>query len=194
VGLELKSKKEKDNSGFHVNPKLAIVTVLLLLTVVSLEIYAHLYVSVHQLPVLTEDEAFNFVSSPYNGSRTFSGSGVRWLAVWRISQVTPSANFAYVYLFKIEQKGSFLVQSTDVAILGVEPLSNTTGGNFHANINEVIAKVSCIIIKIVYEFGKVGIYHVDFGLRVKVYDKTLLGYLPKEEINVPIEATIYYGP
>jgi len=190
----LESRKEKDNSGFHVNRRLAILIVLVLLTIVSVEIYAHLYVSVHRLPPLAEDEAFNLAPSPYNGSQTFSGSGARWLAIYKVNKPTPSANFAYVYLFKIEQNGSFLVQSIDIAICGLEPSSNATGSNFHANIDEVIYETNCIIIKIIYEFGKVGTYHVDFGLRVKVYNKTLLGYLPKEETKVPIELTIYYGP
>jgi len=187
-------KLRKERAGFHISRRLAIIIILVLMGLVLLEIYAHLYVSVHHLPPLTEDEALNLVPSPHNGSQTFSSGGTRWLAVYRVTKPTSSANFVYVYLFKIDQNGGLFVQSTDIAICGLEPSSNTTGSNFHANINEIISETNCIIIKIVYEFGEVGTYHVDFGLRFKVYDKTLLGYLPKEEVRVPIKITIYYGP
>lgn len=185
-------ERKKGCNKSRITGRIVVIIILGVLAAVLIA-YAHFYVSVHHLPSLTEDEALKLVSFQYNGSYTFFGSGARWLAVWRITQPTPSANFAYVYLFKTEQNISLFVQSTDLIILRLAS-SNTTDSNFHAEINEVIPQTNYIVIKIEYEFGKKGTYHVNLSLHVKVYEKTLLGYLPKEEIQIPIEATVNYGP
>ncbi|MEM1540195.1 MAG: hypothetical protein QXJ07_02285 [Candidatus Bathyarchaeia archaeon] len=168
--------------------------ILVFMVLVLVEICAHFYMRVHNLHVLTKEEALRLVLFYYNGSKTFSGSGASWLAVWRIKKPTSSINFAYVYLFKIEQKGSPFVLSTDIAIIRIEPSSNSTSSKFYASIDEIIPEAKCLIIVIKYDFGEIGTYQIDFGLHVKIYEKTFLGYLPKEDVKIPIQAILYYGP
>ena len=131
----------KERADFHISRRLAIIIILVVIAFVPLEIYAHSCVSVHHLPPLTEDEALNLVPSPHNGSQTFSSGGTRWLAVYRVTKPTSSANFVYVYLFKIDQNGGLFVQSTDIAICGLEPSSNATRNNFHADIKEILSLI-----------------------------------------------------
>jgi hypothetical protein len=49
-------------------------------------------------------------------------------------------------------------------------------------------------IRIDYELGEIGTYQINFDLQVRVYQRTLLGLIPKEDITIPIDATVYYGP
>ncbi|UCE95128.1 MAG: hypothetical protein JSV51_05140 [Candidatus Bathyarchaeota archaeon] len=171
-----------------------IILVSLVLGVLLLETYAHTYISIHQLPQLSENEALKLVPFYYNGSTTFHGSCGRWLAIWQGDKPKPSTNLAYIYLFKTEQNSSLLVQSTDVVVLGIEPMSNSSVSDFSAYISNIFYESEYILVGISYEFGSIGTYEIDFGLRVKVYDKTLLGFLPKEEIRISTKITYYYGP
>ena len=100
---------------------------------------------------------------------------------------------AFWQIFKIQQNKSLLTQSVDLVISGLDPASNGTDGSFMANIDETFYKGDYTVVKISYDIGQIGAYDVDFGLRVKVYEETFLGLLSREEIRVPINATIYYG-
>lgn len=176
---------------------LALLTLLVtLIAFIIIEVYAHSYV--HSLLVISKEEAFNLAYFYSNGSKEFShtmhGCTVRWLAIWRINKPTPSVNYAYIHLSKIEQNSSFLVQSLEIIPVALRATANNSNSYFHAWLDEVVQEDNYTEAIIGYDFGKIGTYNVDFGLVVKIYEKTLLGYLPLEEIKIPIEESLYYGP
>lgn len=176
----------------HINRKLVALIISVFLVLVLVEIYAHFYVRMHNLPVLTREEALKLVPC-YDGSCTFSSSGARWFVVWKIKRPTSSINFAYIYLFKIKQNKTLLIQNVDVTILGLKATSNGTG-NLYANIDDTFYKSNYTIVRIRYDLGEIGMYQIDFGLLVKIYEETIFGFLPKEETRIPIKVTVYYGP
>jgi hypothetical protein len=176
---------------------LALLTLLIsLVAFVIVEVYAHSYV--HSPPVISKEEAFNLVYFYSNGSKEFThsthGCTVRWLAIWSIKKPTPSLNYAHVYLFKTEQNNSFLVQSLEIIPVALRATANNSNSHFHAWLDEVFQEDNYTEVIITYDFGEIGTYDVDFGLVVKIYEKTLLGYLPLEEVKIPIEESLYYGP
>jgi hypothetical protein len=176
---------------------LALLTLLItLVAFIIVEVYAHSYV--RGLPVISEEEALDLVYFCSNGSKEFSytihGCTVRWRAIWSINKPTSSVNYARIYLFKIEQNSSFLVQSLEIIPVALRATANNSNSHFHAWLDEVFQEDNYTEVIITYDFGEIGTYNVDFGLVVKIYEKTLLGYLPLEEVKVPIEESLYYGP
>jgi len=165
----------------------------IILVLIALEFYAYTYVHVDRLPLLTQEEALKF---PFyvNGTYTFSSNGARWFLVLQYQKPEPSLNFAYVYIFKIEQNVSFLTRSVDLLVSGLDLKSNGTAGFFMASVDETFYEGNFTVVRIWYDIGQIGVYEVDFGLRVRVYEDTFLGLLPRGDVRVPINATLYYGP
>jgi hypothetical protein len=159
----------------------------------TIEVYAHVYVQIHGLPVVTEEEVHRFLNwQYYTGTSVFSGSGCRWLVGWIVGRPAFSGS-GYVDIFKIEQNGSYFVLDTDLLVLGLEATSNNTS-SFWAHIDEIDYENNYTAIRIAYEFGEIGTYQITFKLHVRVYERTLLGLTPKEDVTIPISATVYYGP
>jgi hypothetical protein len=181
----------------HVTSRQKIGIIALVLVVfISSEVYAHNYIKVRALPVLTKEQALKQLEVYvwWNGTHEFSSSGCSWLAVWRIPRPQPSANWAYFFIFKTEQNSSLWILRTDLAVLQPSPRSNSTGGYFTTFSIEVDYGDNCTTISVPFDVGWIGTYEVDFDIRVQVYQETLLGLLPKEVINVPTNVTMYYGP
>lgn len=174
-----------------INKRLAVV-VLILVIFMLLDVYAHTYVQIHSLSVVTEEEIHSFLDwqNP-TGTYTFSKSGCRWFVGWIIRR--PAPRFGYVYIFKIEQNGSLFALQKDLLILELTSTSNNTG-NFFAHLDEIYYAGNYTNISIDYDFGEIGTYQISLSLHVRVYERTLLGLIPQEEITIPINVTIYYGP
>jgi hypothetical protein len=172
--------------------KIASVT-LILVTLASLEVYAHAYVQMHVLQVVSEEEVQTLFSDPryYTGNSAFSSSGCRWLVGWLVRR--PAPQNGYVFIFKTEQNGSYFVLNTDFAVLGVKATSNNTS-SFYAYMDEIDYESNHTGIRINYELGEQGTYQINFELHLRVYERTLLGLMPKEDVTIPIDATVYYGP
>ena len=172
--------------------KIALVT-LILVILASLEIYAHTYVQIHGLPAVSEEEVqIKFSNSQYyTGNSYFSGSGCRWLVGWLVRR--PAPQNGYVFIFKTEQNGSYFVLSTDFVVSGLEATSNNTS-SFSAHIDKIDYESNYTAIRIDYELWEQGTYQINFVLYLKIYERTLLGLIPKEDIAIPIDATVYYGP
>ncbi len=184
-------KENKANVHGFGRGKIALAT-LSLIILTSIEVYAHVYVQIHGLPVVTEEEVYRFSSWQYcTGTSTFSSSGCRWLVGWIVRRPAPSDG--YVFIFKTEQNGSYFVLGTDLLVMGLEATSNHTG-SFWAHIDEINYESNYTAIRIDYELGEIGTYQISFELHVRVYERTLLGLIPKEDIAIPISATVYYGP
>ncbi len=49
-------------------------------------------------------------------------------------------------------------------------------------------------ISVYYTLGEQGTYQISFNLHLRIYQRTLLGLIPKEDVTIPINATVYYGP
>ena len=185
-------KENKVNVHRFGRRKIAIV-VLAIIIFTSIEVYAHIYVQIHSLPVVSEKEVQTLFSDRqyYTGSSAFSSSGCRWLVGWLVRR--PAPQNGYVSIFKTEQNGSYFVLNTDFAVLGVEATSNNTS-YFSAHMDEIDYESNYTAIRIDYELGEQGTYQINFDLLVRVYERTLLGLIPKEDIVIPINATVYYGP
>jgi len=159
------------------------------------EIYAHNYVYVHSLPVLTEEQAFDELRRgawSWNGTYEFSSSSCRWLVVWKLPGLTSEINYFHVFIFKIYQSSSLWIQRTDLAVWS-HPTSNCSGC-YGVAYTVPISYGEYIGLDIPYitETGP-GTYEIDLGVRVRIYQETLLGLLPQDEIALPINATVSYG-
>ena len=185
-------KENKVNVHRFGRRKVALIA-LLLIIFTSIEVYAHNYVQMHGLSVVSEEEVQTEFSNLlyYTGNSAFSSSGCRWLVGWLVRR--PAPQNGYVTIFKTEQNGSYFVLNTDFVILGVEATSNNTS-SFSAHLDEIDYERNYTAIRIDYELGEQGTYQINFTLHFRVYERTLLGLIPKEDITIPINATVYYGP
>jgi hypothetical protein len=167
--------------------------VLILVILVSLEVYGHTYVQIHGLPVVSEEEVQTRFSDLlyYTGNSAFSSSGCRWLVGWLVRR--PAPQNGYVSIFKTEENGSYFVLNTDFVILGLEATSNNTS-SFSAHLDEIDYESNYTAIRIDYELGEIGTYQINFELHLRIYERTLVGLIPREDVTIPINATVYYGP
>lgn len=187
--LQKENKTNLRRLGRH---KIALVA-LSVIVFASIEVYAHTYVQIHGLPVVSEEEVQTRFSNSlyYTGNSAFSSSGCRWLVGWLVRR--PAPQWGYVDIFKTEQNGSYFVLNTDFVVLDVEATSNNTS-SFSAHMDEIDYESNYTAISIDYELGEIGTYQINFTLHVRVYERTLLGLIPKEDVTIPINATVYYGP
>jgi hypothetical protein len=186
-------KDEKTKVHLSVRKKIALA-VLALVIAASLEVYAHTYVQVQGLTVIPEDEAMHsFAYGQITGTYVFSSAGCRWLVIWTAVEASTSMNDGFISIFKVEQNRSLFTLNTDLVIARLEPKSNHTGW-FFAELDAVLYESNRTDASISYYFGEIGSYQIDFGLVVRVYEETLLATLLREEIRIPLETTIYYGP
>ncbi len=170
-----------------------VLVTLLVLVFALIEVYAHIYVQVHSLPVVSEEQVRKIFSNSfyYTGNSAFSSSGCRWLVGWLI-RTPPTPQNGYVSIFKTEQNGSFFVLNTDFAILNLEAASNNTS-YFSADMGEIDYGTNYTTISVYYTLGEQGTYQINFNLHVRIYQRTLLGLIPTEDVTIPINATVYYG-
>ena len=186
-------KDAKAKVHLSLRKKIALVT-LILVILASLEVYAHIYVQIHSLAVITEDEAMHsFPFGHSTGTHVFSSVGCRWLVIWRADEASTSMNYGFISMFKVEQNKSLFTINTDLVIVKLDPKSNNTGW-FSAELDEVLYESNRTDARIKYYFGEMDTYQIDFGLVVQTYEETLLATLLREEIRIPLETAIYYGP
>lgn len=176
------------------NRRTVIVFISIILIVALLEIYAHTYVQLHILSVVSENEArYSFPYGQSTGTYVFSSAGCRWLVVWKADEASTSVNYGFICVFKVEQNKSLFTLKTDLVVIKLEPGSNNTGW-FSAELDEILYESNRTSVRINYYFGEIDTYEIDFGLVVQVYEETLLATFLREEIRIPLEAVIYYGP
>ena len=176
------------------NRRIVIVLIAIILVLILLEIYAHTYVQLHVLSVVPENEAI--LSFPYGqstGTYAFSSAGCRWLIVWKADEGSTSMNYGFISIFKVEQNKSLFTLNTDLVVARLEPISNNTGW-LSAELDAVLYESNRTDTRIKYYFGKIDTYQIDFRLVVQVYEETLLATFLREEIRIPLETVIYYGP
>jgi hypothetical protein len=113
--------------------------------------------------------------------------------IWKADEASTSMNYGYISIFKVEQNKSLFTLNTDLVVLKLEPRSNNSEW-LSTELDEVLYESNRTDASIKYYFGEIGTYQIDFGLVVQVYEETLLATLLREEIRIPLETTIYYGP
>ena len=186
-------KHEKTKVHLSGRKKIAVVA-LILVILASLEVYAHTYVQVHSLSVVTRDEAIqSFPFGQSTGTYLFSSTGCEWLVVWKADEASTSINYGFICIYKVEQNKSLFTLNTDLVALKLQSASNNTGW-FSAELDEVLYENNRTSARIEYNFGEIGTYKIDFGLVVRVYEETLLATFLREETRIPLETTIHYGP
>jgi len=171
---------------------------ILVITVVLLEVYAHTYVprlstvTRQDIPALTY-----YINGTQTFRRTAGYASVEWEFAWEFRKPSSSdSGMLYLYLFKVGSNGTLLVQDIEAAPL---ELRTTSKGVYHENyVDASLAKVvyeqNRTIVIIRYYIGAPDTYDVNFTLLMKIYARTLLGYLPVEDANVPINITMDYRP
>jgi len=191
----LEETKKARKYHFTRRQKVGIIA-LILVILVSVEVYAHYYVQVSALPILTEEEALKqlAVYEWWNGTYAFASNGGSWIVVWRIPRPTLNENLAEFFIFKTGQNSSLGVLRTDLEVPRPSPTSNSTAGYFVPSSAEISNEGNYTVIVIPFDVGQIGTYEVDFDIHVRVYQETLLGLVAKEEIELPTNVTLYYGP
>jgi hypothetical protein len=197
-------EEKKKTKGLRLGRRRIAFVALILLIFASLEVYAHTYVQIHSLPVVTEEkiqsyaQRFEGPDSVYKlDTYTFSSSGCRWLLLWETRKNTStSENLDFVDIFKVEQNGSFFVINTDLLILDVRDQykNDYRQGEFGPRLDGIFDYNNYTAVRIAYDWSVVGIYDAVFNLSVRVYQRTLIGLIPKEQVTIPLNATIYYIP
>ena len=187
------AKEVKARVHLSFRKKIALVT-LIVVILVSLEVYAHTYVQIHSLAVTTEDEATrSFPFGHSTGMQVFESAGCRWLVIWRADEASISTNYGFISVFKLEQNNSLFTLNTGVIVARLKPISNNSAW-LSAELDEVLYESNRTDARIKYFFGEIGTYQIDFGLIIQVFEQTLLATLLREEVRIPLETTIYYGP
>jgi len=187
--------EKRGETKVHLSGRKKIALVALILVILaSLEIYAHTYVRVPSLSVVTRDGAIqSFPFRQSTGTYLFSSTGCEWLVIWKADEASASINYGFIYVYKVEQNKSLFTLNTDLVVLELQPTSNNTGW-FSAELDEVLYENNRTSARIEYNFGEIGTYKIDFGLVVRVYEETLLATILREETRIPLETAIYYGP
>ncbi|MGD0028244.1 MAG: hypothetical protein ABSC91_04810 [Candidatus Bathyarchaeia archaeon] len=172
--------------------RFAIVLSVVLVGLVCFEVYAHIYVQVDTLPVVTSDYALS--STPIiNDTCTFSSNGAKWLLILALpvlGGVRSNTGVAEIFVFKTQENKSFFTQSVDLVgvkfdvkstPLGIESL-NTFGFDLYGS--------NCTLAYGQYIMTASGNYHVDFRFTFKVYEKTLIGILAVDETTIHFNQTM----
>lgn len=175
----------------------AFILISVFIVIIVLEVHAHTYVP--HLSITRVEDATAYM--PYiNGTRvfhkTFGYCSVDWLVAWHFKRPTPSMNLFYIYFFKINGSGSLLVQNLEITPQRIKTASQ---GIYHANAvyamkEEVFYESGYTMVRVPYDIGYIDTYNVTFSLFMKVYAKTLVGYLPIEDSKIPINVTMIYRP
>lgn len=193
---------EKKKKSFRLGRRGIVFVALILLIFASLEIYTQTYVQVFTLPVVTEENAQSFMQQSARGSPdsfykmdtyNFSSSGCSWLLVLEtLKNTSVPENSAFVDIFKVKQNGSFFVLSTDLVILSVRALSQDaqSSGQFEAMFDGIFNNNNYTIARIDYFSPGPGTYDAVFNLTVGIYQRTLVGLIPKEQVTIPMNTTL----
>jgi hypothetical protein len=135
----------------RISRKTLSIVVLILIAFILFEVYAHTYVQINHLPVLTRAEALRMiVPLYYNSTSTFSGDGASWLVALQYTKpLVPSPiSYAYLFIFKTDQNNSLLAQNIDLLVTGLKLTSNGTSGDFYCRISDIEYESSYTVVAV----------------------------------------------
>jgi hypothetical protein len=180
----------------------AMVLVVILVGVVCFEVYAHLYIKIDNLPVVSSKYAFQ-VPQVINDSYTFSSGGTKWLLLWELlpasnDTVTPLGGTVNVYIFKLNESTNSIIQNLN--IVGEKMLVTSSNGNFSASSGGLTNLRHNIFSEVgsVYSIGEVdggpfpfeAYNKVDFAFTFQVYETTLVGIFPVQQEIIQFNDTM----
>jgi len=166
---------------------IGIAVILVLVAVFGAEVYAHNYVQVATLPVVTADYALSHLRAmniAINDTYIFSSNGATWLLVLSLYRISnPGA--VLLYVFKIQENTTFFTQSVDLVGVSFDvssrpmnivlPYSSISFGLNDGNSSILLAK---------YTVSSPGTFYFDFAFTFKTYEKTLVGILSSGKMTV----------
>jgi hypothetical protein len=201
--MENEEKEKKVKADLFRHKKIIAITVTIVV-LASLEIYAQTYVQIHVLPVVSEADAQNFAWQEMGGSNsffkldnfTFSSNGCRWLLILETEKnSTVIDQWTFIDIFKIEQNGSFLVFGTDLQILGVtvQYINAPMQGGISPTVN-TFDNNNYTVVRVIYLWSQQGTCGALFNVTVGVYQRTLIGIIPKEQVTIPLNTTLTLTP
>jgi len=177
-----------------------IVSVAILVGVICLEAFAHFYIKIDNLPVVTSEEALE-VPSLNNGTCTFSSNGAQWLLIMQLPAFDYLVNPGIVmfYIYKIQENTSLFVQSLNLVAEKIDIQSTPDGVRVDPTYGGLrfgpysrtapFATVLCTIAGQGYSISQSGTYEVDFAFTFRIYETTLLGIFQVNEATVHFNAT-----
>ena len=172
--------------------KLAILTTILILLIV--EVYAHNYVPLNELSVVSESNAKAERSGP-SGKYEFLESNCRWIVTWvreNPSQSNPREGYVWIWIYKVSENPSFLRSSTSILISGITARQGTNGSKVINDLqNYILYEDNRTTILTEMFFTDSGTYDVNLSLNVKFYQRTPIGILPTGAHAIPMNSTIY---
>jgi Uncharacterized protein conserved in bacteria len=172
--------------------RVTLILVIIVACAFSAEAYAHSYVQVAQLPVVSSNDALT-VPLSYNATATFSSNGAKWLiiAVLPAFRNLSQSGAVIYYVYKIDQRNDFFTQSVDIIPEDIEISSNPIGVHTDGALRyqPYLYEGNCTTAGKGYFISNVGTYFVDFSFRFKVYKTTPLGIFPLDEETIHFNET-----
>jgi hypothetical protein len=167
---------------------IGIAVILILIAVFGAEVYAHNYVQVATLPVVTADYALNHLRAmniPINDTHIFSSNGATWLLVLSLYRI-PNPGYVLLYIFKIQENKTFFTQSVDLVGVSLDVKSGPTNIVFpFSTMSFGLNDGNSSIVLGQYQVDSIGTYYYfDFAFTFKAYEKTLVGILSSGEMTV----------
>jgi hypothetical protein len=168
---------------------IGIAVILILIAVFGAEVYAHNYVQVATLPVVTADYALTHLRAmniAINDTHIFSSNGATWLLVLSLYRI-PNPGYVLLYIFKIQENKTFFTQSVDLVGVSLDVKSGPTNIviPFSSTMSFGLNDGNSSIVLGQYQVDSIGTYYYfDFAFTFMAYEKTLVGILSSGEMTV----------
>ncbi len=170
---------------------IVIILVATLLLAVCFEIYAHIYIKIANLPVVSSADVLKL---PYISNDTYilSANGAEWLLALKQFNVTSEPAGLVLFIFKIKQNTNFYIQSIDLIPENLQVNLGIKDSSFSTNLTPYYTQNSnCTIQPATYTFSP-GTYNCTFNFKFKIYESTLLGISTVNETTVQFYETKTY--
>jgi hypothetical protein len=165
---------------------IGIAFILILVAFFSAEVYAHNYVQVATLPVVTADYALNHLRAmniSINDTYIFSSNGATWLLVLSLYRI-PNPGYVLLYVFKIQENRTFFTQSVDLVGVSLDVKSRPTNIADSSTMRFGLNDGNSSIVLGQYQVSSSGTFYFDFAFTFKAYEKTLVGILSSGRMTV----------
>jgi hypothetical protein len=177
--------------GWLNKKRLIVITVVLIILLV---VYAHSYVPIHELSVVSDDQA-KAHRSGLGGSYEFVESNCRWVVKWvreKPSKSSPHTGYFWTWIYKVSENTTLLSSGTSILVSGISARYGTNNSQiFHWLENSIIYGIDRADIRTDLFFDENGTYDVTLSLELKFYKRTPIGILPTGAHTIPMNGTFY---
>jgi hypothetical protein len=169
----------------------AVVLVAVLVGVICVEVYAHSYVKIDNLPVVNANDALT-VPMAINGTCTVSSGGATWLIIMELPTFVhmPPTGAITFYIYKSQESKSLLTQSVDFVAQNIAVKPDVCGVQTDQDFSSYLYYNNCTTAGISYHIVNSGTYNIDIALTYKTYQTTLIGILPVNSGTIHFNATL----